>query len=174
MIKRKIPFAHAKSIYDVDLSFFKKHGIKVVLTDLDNTLAPIYQKDADEKVFDLVKRYKEAGLRLIIVSNNTGKRVKRFSAELGIENACWMLKPLSLRLKKFLKKQKIDKSEVILVGDQILTDIMAGNGAKIKTLLTEPLVPEDPIWTRWNRFFEKPTRKKLLAKHIVKEWEETL
>ena len=38
MLKRFIPFAHAESIYKIDLSFYQKLGIKYVFVDLDNTL----------------------------------------------------------------------------------------------------------------------------------------
>ncbi len=174
MIKRKIPFAHAKSIYDVDPSFFQKLGVKVVLTDLDNTLDSVHTKTPSDRAKALAETLKAAGIRLIIVSNNTGKRVQEYAKELGVESACWMLKPFSFRIRKFLKKQGIAKEEVILIGDQILTDVMAGNGAKIKTLLCDPLVKEDPPWTRFNRFFERPIRRKQDERHLVKEWEEMI
>ena len=174
MIRRKIPFAHAKSIYDVDLAFFEKLGIKVILTDLDNTLDSVHTKTPSEKAKQLAKKLQDAGIQLWIVSNNTGERVKTYARELGVNAVCWMLKPWSFRLKRFLKKEGIAKDEVILIGDQILTDIMAGNGAKIKTLLCDPLVPEDPPWTRFNRIFERPIRKKIAKRRLVKEWEEFL
>ena len=174
MIKRKIPFAHAKSIYDVDPAFFRKLGIKVILSDLDNTLDSVHTKTPSEKAKALAAMMEKEGIRFLIVSNNTGKRVKMYARELGVGAVCWMLKPFSFRLKRFLKREGIKKEEVLLIGDQILTDVMAGNGAKIKTLLCDPLVPEDPPWTRFNRIFERPIRRKLNERHLVKEWEELL
>ncbi|MBO4540968.1 MAG: HAD hydrolase-like protein [Bacilli bacterium] len=174
MIKRKIPFAHAKSIYDVDPTFYRKLGIKVILTDLDNTLDSIQTKTPSEKAKALKVMMEREGIRFLIVSNNTGKRVRMYAQELGVGAVCWMLKPFSFRLKSFLKREKIAKEEVLLIGDQILTDVLAGNGAKIKTLLCDPLVPEDPPWTRFNRIFERPIRRKLKERHLVKEWEELL
>ena len=38
MFKKFIPFAHAENIYDIDVNFFKKLGLKYLLIDLDNTL----------------------------------------------------------------------------------------------------------------------------------------
>ena len=38
MFKKFIPFAHAKSIYEIDPEFFKKQGVKTLFIDLDNTL----------------------------------------------------------------------------------------------------------------------------------------
>ncbi len=174
MIKRKIPFAHAKSIYDVDPAFFRKWGVKVILSDLDNTLDSVHTKTPSEKAKQLAALMEKEGIRFLIVSNNTGKRVQMYAQELGVGAVCWMLKPFSFRLKRFLKRENIAKDQVLLVGDQILTDVLAGNGAKIKTLLCDPLVPEDPPWTRFNRIFERPIRRKLNDRHLVKEWEELL
>ena len=174
MRKKYIPFAHAKSIFDVDEAFYRANGIKVVLCDLDNTLGSVVEKDPSERVFELVKRMESWGIRFLICSNNTGGRVGRFASELGIQVASKMMKPLSFRVKKFLKKENIDPSEVLLVGDQIMTDVLCGNGAKVKVLLTELISPIDPPWTKFNRIFDKPKRKKLLERHLVPEWEERL
>ena len=38
MCKVYTPYAHAKSIFVIEIDFYKKHGIKTVLSDLDNTL----------------------------------------------------------------------------------------------------------------------------------------
>ena len=42
-----------------------------------------------------------------------------------------------------------------MVGDQLITDIQAGNLAGVKTVLVKPLVETDKWNTRINRFFEK-------------------
>ena len=174
MFKRFIPFAHAKSIFDVSEEFYKANGIKVVLCDLDNTLGSVKEKDPSPRVFELVKNMNKWGIRFLICSNNTGGRVSRFASELGIQMASRMLKPLSFRVKAFLKKEGINPEEVLLVGDQIMTDVLCGNGAHLKVLLTEPISPIDPPWTKFNRIFDRPKRKKLLSRHLVPEWEERL
>ena len=38
MFSKFIPFAHAQSIYEVPVDFYKKQGVSVLLIDLDNTL----------------------------------------------------------------------------------------------------------------------------------------
>ncbi len=174
MKKKYVPFAHAKSIFDVGEPFFKANGIKVVLCDLDNTLGSVKEKEPSERVFSLVKRMEAWGIRFLICSNNTGGRVGRFASELGIQVASRMMKPLSFRVKAFLKSENINPDEVLLVGDQIMTDVLCANRAGIKSLLTEPISPIDPPWTRFNRIFDKPKRRKLLSEHLVPEWEECL
>lgn len=174
MRKCRIPFALADSIYEVDVSFYHALGVKVILCDLDNTLVPYGVPEPDEKCFAWKKKLDEEGIRLYLVSNNSGKRVKRFATALGCSYACWMRKPFSGPLKKLLEEQRIDPKEAMLVGDQIMTDITAGNGAGVKTLLTEPLAFHEPPWTKWNRMFDKPKRRKIKKKGLSKPWREVL
>ena len=85
MLKRFIPFAHAQSIFEIDLSFYKKLGIKYVFVDLDNTLDSYKQATPLAKAKELKENLEKNGIELIIVSNNTGKRVTKYSSELGVQ-----------------------------------------------------------------------------------------
>ena len=68
MLKRFIPFAHAESIYKIDLDFFTKLGIKYVFADLDNTLDSYKQKIPLEPAKKLKEDLEKRGIELIIVS----------------------------------------------------------------------------------------------------------
>ena len=170
MFKRFIPFAHAESIYEIDLIFYKKLGIKYVFADLDNTLDSYKQKTPLANAKKLKEGLENLGIELIIVSNNTGERVKRYSSELGVRHFSSLAKPFSFRIKRIMKKLNINKDEVIMIGDQIVTDISCANGAKVKSVLTEKLVPEDQPTTRFNRLFDNPLRNKLKKKNLLKDW----
>ncbi|MCQ2797776.1 MAG: YqeG family HAD IIIA-type phosphatase [Bacilli bacterium] len=166
MRKIFIPTYQIKTIYDLEPSRLKELGIEVVLSDLDNTLASFRCKDAEEKTIALVNKLKDNGIAFYIASNNTSKRVQRFASTLGIKALSGLRKPLSRRLKRLLDVEGLDKSKTVLVGDQIMTDVIAGNGAGIRTILTEKLVPEDPPWTKFNRIFEKGKRKAINKKGL--------
>ena len=170
MLKRFIPYAHAKSIYEIDLKFYEKLGIKYVFCDLDNTLDSYKQKTPLAKAKELVEGLKNIGIELIILSNNTGERVKKYSSELGVKYWSSLGKPFAIRLKRIMKNLGISKDEVIMIGDQIVTDISCANGAKIKSILTEKLVEEDQPTTRFNRLLDNPLRKKLRKKNLLRDW----
>ena len=170
MFKRFIPFAHAQSIYEIDLIFYKKLGIKYVFADLDNTLDSYKQKTPLAEAKELKEGLEKLGIELIIVSNNTGERVKKYSKELGVRHFSSLAKPFAIRIKRIMKKLNIKKEEVIMIGDQIVTDISCANGAKVKSILTEKLVKEDQPTTRFNRLFDNPLRKKLIKKNLLKDW----
>ncbi len=166
MRKIFIPTYQIKTIYDLEPEKLKELGIEAVLSDLDNTLASYKCKDAEEKTIALVNKLKDNGIAFYIASNNTSKRVQRFASTLGIKALSGLRKPLSRRLKRLLALEGLDKSKTVLVGDQVMTDVIAGNGAGIRTILTEKLVQEDPPWTRFNRIFEKGKRKAINEKGL--------
>jgi len=159
--KRWIPTYRAQSIYDIPVSFYKENNIKIVLSDLDNTLDAFNVKEPSQRTIDLVKCLNDAGIVLMIASNNTSKRVHNYADHLGVRAICRLHKPSSKNLKKFIQDEKLNLSEVILIGDQVLTDLYAGNGAGIRTVLTEPISPLDPPWTKVNRILERTKRKKI-------------
>ena len=172
MWKRFVPFAHAQSIFEIDVSFYKNLGVKFLLVDLDNTLDSYKTELPSKRVVDLKEDLLMDGIEIIITSNNTGKRVTKYARALGVRFMSKVGKPFSKKLLRKLRVLKIRKDEVMLIGDQIVTDISCANGAKIKNVLTEKLVEEDQPTTRFNRLFDNPLRKKLNKKHLLKDWRE--
>lgn len=47
------------------------------------------------------------------------------------------------------------KEQVMMVGDQLITDIQAGNLAGVESVLVKPLIETDKWNTRINRFLKK-------------------
>ena len=159
MFKKFIPFAHAKSIYEIDVDFYKRNGVTTLFMDLDNTLDSFKAREPKEETINLVKILKENGINPIIISNNKTSRVSGYANLLGVEFLSSARKPFSKKIKKEIAKRGIDKNNVMLVGDQMMTDVLAANGAKIKVVLTEKIVKEDQWTTHINRIFDRPIRK---------------
>ena len=174
MIKKFIPTFHANNIYEISLSFFQKNKIKILLLDLDNTLDSYKQKEPSERAYALINELKSHNIRPIIISNNTGGRVERYAKLLSIEFIARVGKPFKKRLLNALKEKNINIDDCLVVGDQLVTDILAGNRAKIKTLLTEKLVKEDQFTTHFNRLFDKPIRARLKKCGKLNNWKNNL
>lgn len=172
MRKRCIPFALAENIFELEPSFYKSLGITHVLVDLDNTLDPYAVSEPTQRTLDWKNTMVEAGLEIVILSNNSGKRVHHYANLLGVECRCFMKKPFSGPLKRFLVETGLKPNQVILVGDQIQTDVKAANGAGVRCILTEPLNPDEPPWTKFNRIFDRPKRKKIKSDHLSPNWRE--
>lgn len=174
MNKKLIPTYHANSIFEIDVEFYKKIGAKVLLLDLDNTLDSYLAKEPTQKTIDLINKLKNNNIRPIITSNNTGERVNFYAKQLNIECFSFVRKPFRWKLLRILKRNNINKEDCLIIGDQIYTDVKCGNAAKIDTLLTEKLVEEDPIFTRFNRIFENKVKNKLYKQNKLRYWKEVL
>ena len=65
--------------------FLKEHGVKLLLSDLDFTLAPKNQSKPDESLTRWIGALKEAGIEFAILSNNRSPvRVEKFCKPLKV------------------------------------------------------------------------------------------
>lgn len=170
MFKKFIPFAHAESIFEIDINFYKRNGIETLLIDLDNTLDSYKSKYPSERAIELVETLKDAGINPIIISNNRGKRVSLYANALGVEYVNSAGKPFPFRIRKEIKNRNLNNENVMLVGDQIITDVLAGRNAGIRVVLTEKIVKEDQPTTHFNRLFDRPIRKYHKKHGNLKNW----
>ena len=143
-----------KNIYDINYSKLKKIGIKYLVYDLDNTLGLITEKNCPKESVELIKKLKK-DFKVYIISNNTKKRLTPYLNELGIEGVWWSMKPFTRGLRKLLKNNNLKKSEMVIIGDQLVTDILAGNRFGIRTVLVDPLGIKNLKITSLNRLIEK-------------------
>ncbi len=164
MLNKFEPTWMVESIYDLSPTELKEKGIKVVLTDLDNTLIAWDNPDGTPQLHAWLHKMEDAKIPVVVVSNNKHKR---------IEHA---LKALELPfVSRALKRYDLKKHEVVLVGDQLMTDVMAANNAGIRSILVKPLVDSDAWNTKINRFFEKIVKKRLIKKdRLSTKWGHTL
>ena len=170
MFKSFIPFAHAQSVYEIDPEFYIKQGVKTLFIDLDNTLDSYKAHNPKEETIDLINKIKKLNVTPVIISNNKPHRVCGYADALGIEYLASARKPFSKKIKLEISKRGLKNDEVMLVGDQMMTDVLAGHGAKIRVVLTEKIVKEDQWTTHINRLMDRPIRKYHRKKGNLKDW----
>ena len=170
MFKRFIPFAHAQSIYEIETEFFVRNGVKTLFVDLDNTLDSYRATDPKERTVDYIKRIRDAGITPVIISNNKARRVCIYADKLGVEYLASARKPFSKKIKSEIAKRGLTNNDVMLVGDQMMTDVLAAHGAKIRVVLTEKVVKEDQWTTHINRIFDRPIRRYHKRKGNLVDW----
>jgi uncharacterized protein len=155
LLKRFLPNEHVKTVLEITPERLKEKGIKGIITDLDNTLVAWNQPDATPEIIEWFKIMKNAGIQVTIISNNTEERVRHFSSPLEIPFISKARKPLSNAFKKAQKTMGLTEDEIVVVGDQLLTDVFGGNSAKFHTILVVPVVKTDGFTTRINRKIER-------------------
>lgn len=153
-MEKYIPDIYQRNIFTIDYQKLATNGIKCILFDLDNTLAPYYQKEPDRKLIDLFNNLKERGFTIAILTNSTKKRLEPFKNTLNVESIYSANKPNPKGFNEIIKKLEFSINEVAIIGDQILTDIVGGNKVGITTILTTPLVKKDFPLTRLGRVLE--------------------
>ena len=150
------PKVYINSVYNIDLRKLKKvKNIKGIIVDLDNTLVAWGEKEVTQKIIDWVKEVKKIGLKICIVSNTNSKRAAEFAKILNIPYHSKYFKPFSIAFNNGLKILDTKKSETVVIGDQIFTDIWGGNILKLLTILVVPIVKKDSMGTFLHRNFEK-------------------
>ena len=156
-----VPDIYKKSIYAIDYNKLKNNGIKCLLFDLDNTIVPFNEKVPPKKVVDLFKKIKDLEFKIIIFSNSGKRRLKPFKETLDVDCCFRTKKPSIKKFLKVLEEFHYNESEVAIIGDQIMTDVLGGNRVGITTILINPISKKDFVFTKLNRIREKKIIKKL-------------
>lgn len=156
-----LPDIYQKSIYTINYEKIKSRGIKCILFDLDNTLAPDKVKKPSEKLIEFINKLKEMGFKVIIFSNSHKQRIRPFKEGLMVDAAYLSRKPFKGKFLKVMKIYGYTESEIAIVGDQLLTDILGGNNVNITTILINPISKNDGIFTKFNRIIENRIFSKL-------------
>lgn len=86
----------------------------------------------------------------------------------------WSLKPLPRGILRVLKDKQLDRADVVMVGDQMMTDVWAAHAAGIRSILVKRLIESD-MWQTWlNRSIENQAKKIVFKENPELKWEKTL
>lgn len=142
-------------IYHLDTDVLQQMNVKAVFSDLDNTLLAWNEFETAKKMDELNQRLAKAGIKLVVISNNNAERIGKVLNPYQIDFVAKSRKPLPFAITKKREQLGLAKDQVMMVGDQLITDIQAGNLAGVESVLVKPLVETDKWNTRINRFLEK-------------------
>lgn len=174
MLDKYKPTWMVDAIYQITPEQLKQQGIKAVLTDLDNTLIAWDNPDGTKELLDWLKVMDAAGIPVVVVSNNKASRVARAVQQFRLDFVSRAMKPFSAGIKSAQRKLGLSSDEIIMIGDQIMTDVRGANAAGIRSVLVRPIVDTDNWNTQINRFFERKIMRYLLNKHPEMKWKSGL
>ncbi len=155
-----IPDIICDTVRQVPFASFVEKGVRVIAFDIDNTLVPYDVPSADQELQDFLFSLKNLGVKIAFVSNNTPQRVSLFNEPFGFFTVPDAHKPLRSALKPVITHFGVKPKEVLLVGDQLLTDVLSARiwGAFAATVL--PIKKVESRFFRFKRKLEKPFVKK--------------
>lgn len=172
MLEKFIPNLRVKTVHDLDLLSLYSRGFRGIITDLDNTLVGAKEPYATPELIQWLEEAKAIGFQVVIVSNNNEGRVMRFTKPLGIPYVHAARKPRRKPFQRALDILALAPSETIVLGDQMMTDVLGGNRSGLFTVLVLPISRADEgIMTRFNRRMETMILTKLRNKGLWHEEE---
>lgn len=169
MIKLFVPKVYVKSFKLLSLAKLKEKGIKVLICDIDNTLAPHDMAKPSEEAIKFLEEAKALGFKVAVASNNTKERVATFCEGLDVFYSYSSLKPLPFVYFKVARHFGVSTSQMAMLGDQLLTDMLGANLARVFTVLSSPLVLRDIPITKMNRKVENIVYSQLEKKNLLKK-----
>ncbi|MBM7577724.1 YqeG family HAD IIIA-type phosphatase [Jeotgalibacillus terrae] len=171
MIKLFLPNEYVDSVFEITPAKLKEQGIKAIITDLDNTLVEWDRKEATPKLTAWLEGMQKEGILVTIVSNNNQLRVEAFSNPIGIPFIYHARKPMGRAFRRAIRDMNVNKDETVVIGDQLMTDVLGGNLNKLYTILVVPVAKTDGFFTKFNRVIEKRLLNFFKRKNMI-QWED--
>lgn len=137
-VRHFAPAHAAESLPAIDLQRLYDRGKRLILLDVDHTLVLWKAEEFAPEVVAWVEKAKSMGFGLCIISNTHRlERLERLKTKLGVETVRGRFKPSTAMFRLALIKFNRKPEEAVMVGDQMMTDILGANRAGI-----------DAIWVR--------------------------
>jgi HAD superfamily phosphatase (TIGR01668 family) len=156
--------------WEITPAFLSSIGVRALLIDIDNTLAPYEQPEPDERIREWFKGLEENGVKVALVSNNHAPRVEKFNETLGLLAFADSGKPKKKTLLVAMERLGVDKTETAMLGDQLLTDAYAGKHIGLPALIVPPIKDKTNLFFRFKRLCERPFIRKYARLHGYKDW----
>ena len=150
---------------DVRPEFLLSLGIRALLIDIDNTLAPYEQDLPDENIIRWFEELKSVGIQSALISNNHTDRVELFNSKLGLIAYADSGKPGSKTILRAMSEMGVDASVTAGLGDQLLTDTLAVHRLGMISIIVPPIKDKRTLFFRFKRLLERP----FMAKYRKRE-----
>lgn len=142
---------------EITPEYLREQGITLLLSDLDFTLAAKSTRRPDQNLRDWIALLKENSIEFMIVSNNrSGERVTEFCADLGVGYQGHAGKPSTRGLVAAMERAGRDKAHTAMLGDKLLTDMLAANRTGVLALMVEPVGGAVTAWQKVLHALQEP------------------
>ena len=132
-------------------------GVKLLLCDLDYTLAPKSVPRPDDTLRAWLEDCRSAGVTVMILSNNrSSRRVETFCGELGIRYVGHAGKPRVRGYRAAMEQTGVPEEHTAMLGDKLLTDVLGARRSGILALMVEPLGGPVGPWNHVLHLLQRP------------------
>ncbi len=132
------PDRTCRYLTDITPSLVAAMHCKSIAIDADNTSSYDLTTEPLPGTEDWVRNMKAAGIPVVLLSNAKTERAKVLADRYDIPVIGLAAKPLRQGYLRAAWKTKTRPSELLVLGDQLFTDILGGNRTGCKTVWVEP------------------------------------
>ena len=152
-----IPDLVLNNYRQVTPALLRRLGTRLLLCDLDYTLAPRAVREPDEALLGWLAALEESGVTVMILSNNRSPaRVERFCSRLGIAYVGHAGKPSPRGYRRAMALRGVAPEETAMLGDKLLTDILGARRSGVLALMVEPLGGPVGPWNHVLHLLQRP------------------
>ncbi|WP_343209737.1 YqeG family HAD IIIA-type phosphatase [Anaerolentibacter hominis] len=154
MLKTFYPDEYLDSAYVIDYEALFREGYRGIIFDIDNTLVE-HGADASRRSVELMKRLKNLGFGVCLLSNNQQERVERFNRDAGVSYIYNAHKPARSGYERAMKVMGTELSNTVFIGDQLFTDVWGAKRMGMRSILVKPISPKEEIQIVLKRKLER-------------------
>ncbi|MCQ2466228.1 MAG: HAD-IIIA family hydrolase [Clostridia bacterium] len=158
IFKAMVPDQCFKKFDDIPFEELYKQGKTCLFLDYDNTIGPDRTWEPNDYSIEIIKKLKAIGFTLCLVSNAKSARSANIAKILDIPCVTSAHKPRTIGIERALKLVNADRTKTVMIGDQVFTDVMAGNFADMTTFFIERYQNKEVWYVKIKRPFEKIVR----------------
>lgn len=118
-------------------------GYRFVLLDVDNTVLTRDTHEVPRDVAYWLAKARNAGVSFCLVSNNWHGDVFDVADRLSLPIVAKAMKPLPPAFLVALRKMGATRRETVVIGDQLVTDVLGAHFSGMRAYLLAPLVEQD-------------------------------
>lgn len=127
---------------DIDRDI-KAHGFTHVLLDVDNTILTRDTHEVPRDAGAWLAKARDAGIRFCLLSNNWHEGVYAVANRLSLPIVAKAVKPLPPAFLAAMHKVGAKRATTLVIGDQLVTDVLGAHFLGMKAYLLAPLVEKD-------------------------------
>lgn len=144
-----------RDLMQVDFSKLAGQGIRLVMLDVDNTLALHGSYQADDYAREVIRRIMSAGLSCHLVTNATWHRARQYAKTLDLPLSARANKPSIRAIRRVSRLSAVSIGQCAMIGDQLLTDILAARRAGCLAILVSPRSIHESFGVKFKRILER-------------------
>lgn len=156
MKNRLRPELRRHHLTDITPADIRGLGAKVILLDADNTSSYDNTTTPLPGSREWVENMKQAGFSVLLLSNAKRERAKVLADQYDIPVVALAAKPFTTGFRRAEKKMRCGPGDMVMIGDQLFTDILGAGRAGVHTIYVERFRKETrkPYWYPLERTLE--------------------